>query len=134
MKVWARYVSSTLRLFDEQERLIRQYVLRAGKRIYWVASEDFPPVVRQMMDGGYPAWILEQGRHYGQAALASLSSVLPATLKRMLQAAANRQLFQHVLPLSELGQQMVRDVRYYLNRRSRPPWRFAMSCVSSCDA
>ena len=80
--MWAHYASSTLRLFDEQERLIRQYVLKVGKRIYWV-PEDFPPEVRQMMDGGYPAWILEQGRHYGQATLVSLISVLPAALKRI---------------------------------------------------
>ena len=32
---------------------------RARQRRYWV-DEDFPAEVRQMIDGGYPAWILEQ--------------------------------------------------------------------------
>ena len=45
----------------------------------------------------------------------SRSVVLPATLKRMLEAAAQRPIFQHELPLSELGAQMVRDIRYYTN-------------------
>ena len=35
--LWARL----LRLFDDQERLIRQYVVQPGKRLYWV-DEDFP--------------------------------------------------------------------------------------------
>ena len=64
--LWARYAAPMLRLFDDQERLIRQYVVEPGKRLYWV-DEDFPAEVRQMIDGGYPAWILEQGRPYGQA-------------------------------------------------------------------
>jgi transposase len=45
----------------------------------------------------------------------SRSVVLPATLKRMLEAAASRPAFQHGLPISEFGAQMVRDVRYYTN-------------------
>ena len=39
---------------------------------------------------------------------------LPATLKRMLPAARRRSQ-EHQLPLSPIGEQMVRDVRYYLN-------------------
>jgi hypothetical protein len=45
----------------------------------------------------------------------SRSVVLPATLKRMMEAAARWPAFQHELPLSEFGAQMVRDVRYYTN-------------------
>ena len=45
----------------------------------------------------------------------SRSVVLPATLKRMMQAAAQWAAFQHELPISQLGAQMVRDVRYYTN-------------------
>jgi hypothetical protein len=45
----------------------------------------------------------------------SRSVVLPATLKRMLEAAAQRPTFQQELPLSQLGAQMVRDIRYYTN-------------------
>jgi hypothetical protein len=45
----------------------------------------------------------------------SRSVVLPATLKRMMEAAAQWAAFQHELPISEFGAQMVRDVRYYTN-------------------
>ena len=38
-RVWARYAAPLLRLFDGQERLIRQYVIEPGKRLYWV-DED----------------------------------------------------------------------------------------------
>ena len=153
--VWARYAAPLLRLFDDQERLIRQYAVEPGKRMYWV-DEDFPAEVRHMIDGGYPAWILEQGRRYGPAAVALLAAVLqphaylnarrarsmltvmaehagrryfdevcrrakrrsvvlPQTLRRMLEAAANEPIFRTDLELSELGARMVRDVSYYLN-------------------
>ena len=42
--VWARDAAPLLRLFDDQERLIRQYVVEPGKRLYWV-DEDFPAEV-----------------------------------------------------------------------------------------
>ena len=152
--LWARYVAPMLQLYDN-EHLIRQYVVNAHQRIYWV-EQDFPAEVRTMMNGGYPAWILEKGRSYGAAAVELLAAVLqphaylnarrargmldvmathygrvyfdevcqraksrsvvlPATLKRMLEAAAQRPTFQQELPLSQLGAQMVRDIRYYTN-------------------
>jgi len=45
----------------------------------------------------------------------SRSVVLPATLKRMLETAAARPALTLGLPVSEIGAQMVRDVRYYTN-------------------
>ena len=74
-KVWARYADALLRLYDDEQHLIRQYVTREGKRIYWV-PEDFPEEVREMMDGGYPAWIVRKGGEYGLAARELLRSVL----------------------------------------------------------
>ena len=153
-RVWARYAAPLLQLYDN-ESLIRQYVVNDHQRIYWV-EQDFPAEVRQMMNGGYPGWILEKAREYGSAAVALIASVLqphaylnarrargmldimaahhgrpyfeevclraksrsvvlPATLKRMLEAAAQRPAFQYELPISEVGAQMVRDVRYYTN-------------------
>ena len=154
-KVWARYSAPLLELYDERERLIRQYVVNSHDWVYWV-SEDFPAEVRQMMNGGYPAWILSKAAPYGEAARQLLASVmrphaylnarrargmldimathhgrpyveeiclratqhsvvLPATLKRMFEAAARKPLAQQQLPLSSLAAQMVRDVRYYTN-------------------
>ena len=48
--VWARYAGPLLRLFDDQTRLIRQYVVEPGKRLYWV-DDDVPLEVRQPVTG-----------------------------------------------------------------------------------
>ena len=153
--VWARYAAPLLQLYDDREQLIRQYVVNDHDRVYWV-PEDFPEEVREMMNGGYPAWILSKAAPYGKAAeqlLASVmrphaylnarrargmldimaahygklyfdeiclratrhSVVLPATLKRMFEAAARQPLLEQHLPVSPLAAQMVRDVRYYTN-------------------
>lgn len=72
--LWARYTAPLLQLYHE-EILIRQYVVSGSKRIYWV-PEDFPAEVREMMNGGYPAWILEKAREYGRSAGALVASVL----------------------------------------------------------
>ena len=152
-KVWARYADALLQLYDDEQHLIRQYVIRKGERIYWV-PEDFPEELREMMNGGYPAWIVRKAGEYGWAARQLLSSVLqphaylnarrargmlrimedhyhrcyfeqvclrakrrsvslPATLKRMLEAAAQQHQLQQQLPISPRGAQMVREVRYY---------------------
>ena len=77
--VWARYAAPALRLFDDQERLIRQYLVEPGKRVYWV-EEDFPARApaqgSHVIDRGSPAWIIKQGRPYGQAAVDLLVAVL----------------------------------------------------------
>ena len=153
-KVWARYARPFLSLYS-QEILIRQYVVNPEEKRYW-NPEDFPPEVREMINGGYPAWIITQARRYGHEASALVAAVLqphaylnarrargmlglleeyhkkpyfdevcrrakhhgvrvPATLKRMLQSAENQQLFTAKLSISELGTEMVRDIRYYLN-------------------
>ena len=73
--VWARYAAPALRLFDDRERLIRQYQVEPGKRVYWV-EKDFPAQGRHVTDRGHPAWIIRQGRRYGQAAVDLLAAVL----------------------------------------------------------
>ena len=153
-EVWARYAAPVLDLYDDEYQLIRRYVIRSGEKRYWKA-EDFPAEVREMMNGGYPKWIVEQGRAYGPEAVALLSSVLnpnaylnarrargmlpimaehfrgayfaevcrrakqrgvllPSTLKRMLESELSR-LSEQQLPISPIGEQMIRDIRYYLN-------------------
>ncbi|MDE0222245.1 MAG: hypothetical protein OXJ90_23475 [Spirochaetaceae bacterium] len=39
--------TAALQMFDDQERLIRQYVVEPGKHLYWV-DEHVPAEVRQM--------------------------------------------------------------------------------------
>lgn len=66
---------------------------------------------------GRPPWT-HHGRPYFDEVCQraqSRSVVLPATLKRMMEAAAQWAAFQHELPISEFVAQMVRDVRYYIN-------------------
>jgi hypothetical protein len=151
--VWARYAEPLAQLFDA-ERLIRQYVVRPGVNRYW-QPEDFPLEVREMMNGGYPAWLMQKAREYGEDAVALIHAVLqphaylnarrargmldimaahygrpyfqevclrarsrgvrlPATLRRILEAAGKLSLRQSELPRSVTGSAMVRDIQYYL--------------------
>lgn len=73
--VWARYTAPLLGVYDEQEKLIRQYVVRPDVSLYW-QPEDFPQEVREMINGGYPAWLMEKAGAYGEAAVSLISSVL----------------------------------------------------------
>ncbi len=72
--VWARYVEPLVQLFDA-EKLIRQYVVRPGVNRYW-QPEDFPLEVREMMNGGYPAWLMQKAQEYGADAVALIHAVL----------------------------------------------------------
>jgi len=151
--VSARYAAPLVQLFDA-ERLIRQYVVRAGINRYW-QPEDFPLEVREMMNGGYPAWLMQKATEYGADAVALIHGVLrphaylnarrargmldvmgahhgrpyfqevcsrarrrsvtlPATLRRMMEAAQSLPLWQSELPRSVAGTAMVRDIQYYL--------------------
>tara|TARA_B100000315_G_C14434833_1_gene521903 strand:- start:161 stop:892 length:732 start_codon:yes stop_codon:yes gene_type:complete len=153
-KVWVRYVKPLLRVYW-QEQVVREYVINGQQKLYWV-PEDFPEVVREMINGGYPAYLVGKAQVYGQAAAALIGSVLqphaylnarraqgmlglmekhhresyfeevcrrararlvkiPSTFRRMLEAQAQKMTVQEELPLSEVGQQMVRDIRYYVN-------------------
>lgn len=156
--VWARYAVPLLQLYDN-ERLIRQYVVHPQINRYW-QPEDFPAEVREMMNGGYPAWLIEKANAYGEEATALIRSVLrphaylnarrargmldildahhgrgyfpevclravrrsvtlPATLRRMMEAAEKLPLWQSQLPLSATGTQMIRDIHYYLGTGGR---------------
>jgi transposase len=72
--VWARYVHPLVQLFDG-ERLIREYVVRPGVNRYW-QPEDFPVEKREMMNGGYPAWLMKKAQEYGPDAVALIHAVL----------------------------------------------------------
>jgi len=138
----------------DAERLLRQYVVRPGVNIYW-QPEDFPLEVREMMNGGYPAWLMQKATEYGADAVGLIHGVLrphaylnarrargmldvmaahhaqpyfqevcsrarrrsvtlPATLRRMMEAAQKLPLWQSELPRSVAGTAMVRDIQYYL--------------------
>lgn len=73
-KLWACYAAPLIRFYSD-EQLVRQYVVRSGQRRYW-KPEDFPPEVERMMDGGYPAWLVEQAAVFGVSAQAMIAGVL----------------------------------------------------------
>lgn len=72
-KVWIRENGRILQVFDNHQ-LIREYVMTAKVMNY--EPKDFPETVREMMDGGYPRYLLEQSRAYGEQAYRLIESVL----------------------------------------------------------
>lgn len=152
--LWACYTAPILRFYDG-ETLVRQYVVRSGQMRYW-QPEDFPPEVERMMDGGYPAWLLEQATAFGTAARAFIaglltphaylnarraraiidimkahyhsayfddvcerarrhSVVIPKTFRHMMERAAGAEHMTRSVFVSERGEQMIRDIGYYIN-------------------
>lgn len=73
-ELWTRYTEPMLQVY-EKEQLVRQYVVREGKRMYWT-SEDFPVETRHMINGGYPKRLIWQAHKYGAAASELIGSVL----------------------------------------------------------
>lgn len=73
-EVWVRKTNNILRIFFKN-KMLRQYVLKAGQRVYY-QEEDFPAVIREMMHGGYPKYLLEKAKQYGEHAFALVEKVL----------------------------------------------------------
>ena len=73
--VMVRAVERFLEVFDNKHQRIRCYPLVPGQRLYYI-EEDFPVGARQMMDGGYPAYLLEQAKGYGPEAQTFIAKVL----------------------------------------------------------
>jgi transposase len=72
-KVWIRESGRILRVFYEH-KLIREY--RIASRVINPTPEDFPEAVREMMNGGYPRYLLTQSEVYGDCAYRLIESVL----------------------------------------------------------
>ena len=73
-KVWVRYARPFLDIYSEEQR-IRRYVVREGQKRYW-EPDDFPEGIREMIDGGYPAWIIGEATRFGEEAVALITAVL----------------------------------------------------------
>jgi len=73
--LWVRYTEKNrlLRVFSDR-RLIREYVV-TGKAINYF-DEDYPEVKREMMNGGYPRYLLNQAKDYGEASYRLVESIL----------------------------------------------------------
>ncbi len=72
-KVWIRENGRILRVFFDH-KLIREYLITSKALNYM--PEDFPETVREMMDGGYPRYLLEQSLVFGEQAYRLIESVL----------------------------------------------------------
>lgn len=72
-EVWIRESDRILRVFHENT-LVREYVI-TPKVINYV-PEDFPETTREMMNGGYPRFLLSQSEQYGEHARQLIESVL----------------------------------------------------------
>ena len=75
MEVWVRYTAkdNLLRVFLDTKQ-IRVYVV-TGKAITY-EPEDYPEVKREMMNGGYPRYLLTQAKSYGEAGYRLIESIL----------------------------------------------------------
>lgn len=72
-KVWIRENGRILRVFYAH-KLIREYLITS--RVINCVPEDFPETVREMMNGGYPRYLLTQSGVFGEHACRLIESVL----------------------------------------------------------
>jgi len=75
LDVWVRYTerNKLLRVFFDR-RLIREYIV-TGKAVNYV-PEDFPEGKREMMNGGFPRYLLGKAQIFGEASYKLIESIL----------------------------------------------------------
>jgi transposase len=72
-ELWARKSGNMIHIFQDY-KLIREYVIPKGYRAY--DTNDFPKVISEMMDGGYPKYLLNQSRNFGDRSYELIKQVL----------------------------------------------------------
>jgi transposase len=72
-RVWVRQNGHILRVFHEHT-LIREYVI-TRQRVNHI-SEDFPETVREMINGGYPQYLINEAKKYGDIPARLIERVL----------------------------------------------------------
>ncbi len=75
LNVWVRYTerNKMLRVFLDR-RLIREYVV-TGKAVNYV-PEDFPEGKREMMNGGFPRYLMRKAQVFGEVSCKLIESIL----------------------------------------------------------
>ena len=73
MELWVRKSGNMIKIYYKYQ-LVKEYVIPRGHMAYDPA--DFPLVVREMLDGGYPKYLLEQARAYGKEAYELIEYIL----------------------------------------------------------
>jgi len=72
-ELWVRKSGNMICIFQNHQ-LIREYVIPRGHRAY--EPGDFPEVVREMINGGYPKYLLKQAERFGREAYELIKQVL----------------------------------------------------------
>jgi transposase len=72
-EVWIRQCGAILQIYHEHI-LIREYVFK--EQVINYVPEDFPETVREMMNGGYPKYLLDRARKFGDIPCRFVESVL----------------------------------------------------------
>ncbi len=71
--VWVKKVKNTIKIYCDYQ-FIRTYLIPESYFAY--KKEDFPEIVREMMDGGYPKYLLSQAKLIGENAYKLVESIL----------------------------------------------------------
>lgn len=71
--VWVKKSEPHIDIYHDF-RLVRRYLIPAGHMEY--RKEDFPEVLREMIEGGLPAYLLESASKLGESAHALVKSIL----------------------------------------------------------
>lgn len=73
-EVWIRKTDGFIEIFYDY-KLIRSYT-EPFRKSYAYVSSDFPEVIREMMEGGYPAYLLNKARQFGKHAYQLIEYIL----------------------------------------------------------
>lgn len=71
--VWVRHAGPKIQVFHEHS-LIREYIIK--DRVINTTPDDFPEVVREMINGEYPQYLMKQAKEFGDTAARLVESVL----------------------------------------------------------
>ena len=71
--MWVRKSGNMISIFRNYQ-LIRKYTI--PKRHFAYDPKDFPEIVREMIDGGYPKYLLEQAECLGQSSYELIKQIL----------------------------------------------------------
>lgn len=72
--VWVKKSGSMVYIYFDYE-LLRSYIIPISSHRAYL-KDDFPEVVREMLDGGYPKYLLSKARNYGEKTYKYIESIL----------------------------------------------------------
>lgn len=73
-EVWVKKSGAMVYIYLDYE-LLRSYIIPISSHRAYL-KDDFPEVVREMLDGGYPKYLLSKARNYGEKTHKYIESIL----------------------------------------------------------